>query len=563
MTTEATGRQQLLARWAGQPAQTLLAALGVDPATQLTLPGLLERSVARFADAPAIVTPTTSTSYAELAHRSAAFAHLLAELHPQDGARVALLLPNGPQFVVALHGAARAGAASVLLNSFGTAAEISGCLERSGARLLVTTSRLAPELLEFVRALAGIDSLVSVGLQVYPVGKRIGFIDWVVVLDDDAVLDREPAPERAAVGPEQDAALLFTSGSTGMPKAVLHSHRAICLQSYRYSDLLRLTPDDRLMSLSPYFWSSGLCKSLGAALSSGATLLAMPRFNAESALAFLERERATKLISPVHLDHQMVSHPKFGDLDLSALRGVHRRSPLRDALGITERWSPGGYGLSEMCTLVSSFPADIDPEQVAGSEGWVVPGAEVKVTDPDTEQTVPFGEVGRICVRGDSLMIRYDDQPLPFDEEGFFPTSDLGLLDEEGRLYFRGRADSVIRSGGTNVSPVEVENALTGWHRLRRVAAVAVPHPDRGEVLILCAVPADDTVDEAEVTAYLRTLLSGYKVPRRVVLVDESRLKFTPTHKVDLGHARRIVIHELLDREGDPAWLELLTGALE
>ena len=557
----AEARREPPAVWSGGGVEEVLTAVRVETSDALTVPGLLRRSVELFPGRTAIRTPQGARTFDQLEAASAGLAARLRSMGVASGQRVGILLPNGPEFVSALVAVTACGATAVLLNTFATESETRDCLRRSGAAgLLCSTFALSRDLKSWIAQQAP-ETGVATALD-ESAGMSGG---WMLAIDGiDQFVDMTSDPGATAIHstarprPDDPAVIIFTSGSSGVPKSVVHRHKAVCIQAYRYVGLHGLDESDRLLSFSPYFWSSGLVKSMGAALASGATLLAMPRFNASSALAFIEAARATKLISPVHLDHQMVGDQTFAERDLSALRGVHRRSPLVSALGLETAWSPGGYGLSEMCTLVSSFSADTDPELLAGSEGWVVPGVEVKIAAADSHAPVTFGEIGRICVRGDTLMLGYDDVTTTLDPEGYFITSDMGELDADGRLYFRGRSDSVIRSGGTNVSPMEVENALTGWHRLRRSAVVALPHPDRGQVLVLCAVPSAPAVTEQEVLDYLREQLAGYKIPRRVLLISESEVAYTSTHKVDLRATRTWAIRTLIDEGADPAWIRLL-----
>ncbi|MFC0533397.1 class I adenylate-forming enzyme family protein [Phytohabitans kaempferiae] len=530
----------------------------------LTLPGLLAEAAARYGAADAVVEPGRRITFGQLLDRSAVLAAQLGAIGIRPGDRVGVLVPNGVDFPVALFGVARAGAVAVLMNTFSAGPELESLLARSRAAALVVRTVDAAEP---VRALArdlrtgGPDSRAE-GWQA-AADSRYPHLRSLLTVAETGTHARPPSPgprpsQEVPVGQDDDAVILYTSGTTATPKAVVHRHRSACIQSYRWADLLAMRPGERLLSMSPLFWSSGLVKSLGSALSSGGCLLTMPRFTAEGALDLIERERATTLIAPPHLDQRMINVAGFAQRDLSSLRRVHRRSPLRAALRLTHEWNPGGYGLSETFTLITSFPAEVEPATLRGSEGTVLPGAALRIVDPATGAVAGTDQVGRICVGGVTLMRGYDGMPDALDADGYFPTGDLGRLDHGGRLYFSGRMDSVIRSGGANLSPAEVESALTGWHRIVRSAVVALPHPGHGQVLVLCCTPADPSVTEGEVLDFLRARLARYKVPRRVVLLDEHDFRFTATHKVDLRHARGLAVRRIVATGDDPRWAAML-----
>jgi fatty-acyl-CoA synthase len=551
--------------------QEVADRIGVRPgALPLTLADLLNHSARRYGRAPALLEPERQISYAALRQRSLVLAKALRNAGVDHGDRVALLAPNGIEFVVGLFGIAHAGGVAVLLNALGTRKDLEAAIAVTEPSVLITArddpTEAARELIasRFTPVTGGNTAPIEVTARA--VSSAGDTLRWLVRLQAEShpeVVEIEPVGPDLLVEPDDEAVVLFTSGSTGAPKAVSHSHRAVCVQMHRWGALLGLTTQDRLMSFSPYFWSSGLCKSLGSSLVSGAAVLALARFRPETALQFMAAAGATKLISPLHLDHQLVSDATFADTDLSRLRGVHRRSPLKAALGLSENWSPGGYGMSEMCTLVSSYPATVDPGALANSEGWVLPGVEMCIVDTQTGEKLPPSCSGRIYVRGVTRMRGYVGTQDPFDADGFFPTSDFGRVDRNGRVFFEGRMDSLVRTSGANVAPVEVENSLVGWHRLVRSAAVAVPHPDRGQILVLCAVPARDDVTVDEVTTYIRARLAAYKVPRLVLLFATDELHYTPTHKIDLVQARHLAIQRMRQSVTDPAWAELLDRELE
>ena len=331
------------------------------------------------------------------------------------GDRVGVLLPNGLEWVTATFGSALLGAVPVPMSVLSSLPEQEAAFTLVGARILLAAAEvggrpLAGPLAGAHPRLAGaLDQPVDGGLGALGALGRLvctgAAPDGVERWDDllaagaalpDAAVDRA----RAAAGPAGEAIILFTSGTSGVPKAVVHGHRAPRLQPTVWARMQMIRPDERIFSSYPFCWSSGFARSLVACLSVGACLVTVDHFDPGTVLALMEAEGVTMAVTPPagHLDLRLAEHPDFALRDLSAL--VRPANPtLAEPLGVAQ-WRSTGYGLTETFTLVTASPADHSDHEPPGSAGRVLPGWTIKVTDPDTGQVVPRGTVGQFRRQG-------------------------------------------------------------------------------------------------------------------------------------------------------------------
>jgi acyl-CoA synthetase (AMP-forming)/AMP-acid ligase II len=208
----------------------------------------------------------------------------------------------------------------------------------------------------------------------------------------------------------------------------------------------------------------------------------------------------------------------------------------------------GSYGMSETFTLASSLPAWTPADLRAKTSGKPLPGMQLRIVDVASGQPLAAGESGEIAVKGATFMRGYYKlEPEHFlDEEGFFHTQDGGFMDPDGYLHWKGRLSNLIKTGGANVSPLEIENALGSRSDIKLALAVGVPHPVLGEVIVLCVVPAAGAeLAAGELRSFLRGQLAAYKVPRKVLFFAPKDLQFTGTQKVQVGPLREAALARL------------------
>ena len=388
--------------------------------------------------------------------------------------------------------------------------------------------------------------------SVYVAGEQLdakevqSFAD--LVSSGDRVTESVVLEACGRVKADNDAVIIFTSGTSGSPKAVLHVHQSPLLQFGVWHEQLDIRPNERVFSTYPMCWSAGFAR-LGANFSIGACLVTMKHFDPREAIGLLAKHEVTMITQPgAHLDLRMIEHPTF---DLSQLQSVQRveSKVLADAFRLPGGSGRNGYGLTETFTIVSGRPADGSNWNSAPppNVGRPFPGWSIKIVDPETRAVVARGELGQIAVAGPAIMRGYLGRPSDdlFDSEGYFRTPDLGFIDDDGNLNLSSGIDDLIRSGGMNVSTLEVERELSGFGRVRLVVCIGVPHPSLGQALVACVVPRTSNLIEEDVIAWLRPRLASYKRPRRVVFLLEADFTYTMSRKVRRGHLRDLVVERI------------------
>jgi acyl-CoA synthetase (AMP-forming)/AMP-acid ligase II len=551
--------------------------LGLQPdRDRYTLACLLEDVASRHGDRtalrfqPDVDEPWQSLRYSELQSASRELAKGLIGAGVVKGARVAVLMANRPEWVVAAFAVGLVGGVLVPVNTFATPDERAYILRHSDASLLILQPGLLkrdflaelrgrhPELERFEAgrlrcpALPQLRRLVVLGNETHDDGLQA----WseLVALGHD-VSDELLDATSAEVYPSDEGILIYTSGTTAHPKGVLHRQRAAVIQSWRFAEDMGLSRDDVVLTAQPFFWTAGIAMSLGASLCAGATLIIEETFSAERFLQRIESERVTALHAWPHQEKALGEHPDAGRRDLTSLEKIEFSSPLAPLAGIErDEWGTyGSYGLSETFTLSSSLPASAPAEQRKNTSGRPLPGMSIKIVDIESGEALSEpGAKGEIAVRGVTFMQGYYkvEPELYLADDGYFRTQDGGAFDAQGFLHWSGRLSNLIKTGGANVSPLEIEGALQGMDELSHAQAVGVPHPVLGEVIVLCAVKsAGAKIDEATLRERLRGGLAAYKVPRRVLFFAASELSFTANQKLQVGPLRDLAI-ERLQAEG-------------
>jgi acyl-CoA synthetase (AMP-forming)/AMP-acid ligase II len=540
-------------------------SLQPDPA-RWTLGRFLEDVVQRHGARAAFCFEGRTTSYDDLAREARALARGLIGAGVAKGAHVGLLVANRPEWAIGAFAAGMIGAVVVPIATLATKAERNYVLRHADVSvLLLQRSLRSRDFLEelftehpeleggmsgrlLCPALPQLRRLVCLGSE----RSRGGAESWQELVENgsdvpDALLDAAIAE----LSPSDDGMLIYTSGTTAHPKGVLHLQRAPVIQSWRFAELMGLRADDRVFTAQPFFWTAGIAMSLGATLAAGACLLLQEIFEPASALDLIERERATVITAFPHQEKTLGEHASAAGRDLSSIRLSRFSSPLAKLAGIdADVWGiDASYGLSETFTIAAMLPADTPPSIRRGSSGRALAGNEIAIVDPESGVRLPVGAHGEIAVRGATLMRGYYkvEPEHVFDRDGFFRTQDGGSLDADGHLHWTGRLSGSIKTGGANVSPVELERVLAAYPGLRVAAAVGVPHPTLGEVLVLCAVPlaGAPTPDEAAIQAFVRERLAPYKVPRRVLLFSERDFQYTANQKVQLAPLRELALRRL------------------
>lgn len=480
----------------------------------------LTSSAARFGADAAIVCGDETWTYADLDAASARVAGALVRGGTAPGDRVAVMLPNVPEFAAVYYGALRAGAIVVPMNPLLKEREVAYYLADSGAGVLFAASTVA----EAAHAGAAAN------------GARVTVVDpgaFVAALDEEGPLEQVVERKDA-----DTAVILYTSGTTGRPKGAELTHANLVRNAdLTVRTLLTLTPDDVVFGGLPLFHTFGQTCALNTTIMAGATIALLPRFGAQAALEAIAAQRVTVFAGVPTMYSALLGVPDHRRYDTSSLRVcisggaalpvevLHR---FEDEFGciILE-----GYGLSE----TSPVAAFNHPDRVRkpGSIGTAVEGVEVRVVGLDGEE-VPSGEVGEIAVRGHNIMKGYWKRPDATAEairDGWFLTGDMGRIDEDGCFSIVDRKKDLIIRGGYNVYPREVEEVLYEHPAVAEAAVIGVPHAELGEeVAAVVALASPGAATAEELRDFVKSQVAAYKYPREVRIVDQ--LPKGPTGKI-------------------------------
>lgn len=488
-----------------------------------TLPETLRAQARSRNTHPLLSCDAERISYAEAERRSAALAGRLVELGAAKGTHIGLLYPNGTDFVVGLLAAARIGAVVVPFPTLAPAPELRSQLSHSDVRILLAAEsyrshdyrrRLAEALPDV--DIAGDDPLFS---RHAPQLRRVVF--------DASAPRRIPAileALEADVDGSDPLAIVYTSGSTGAPKGVIHTHAGLLGHQRNLNEIRRLTAEDVLFCNAPFFWIGGFAFALLATILAGSTLLCSNATDPGATLDLLEAEKPTLANGYLSSIGDLASHPSLAGRDLSTLRRGNLYPLLAPAARPADpELRHGMFGLTETGgpVLLSEDHTD-QPEHRRGSFGKPAPGFECRIVD------------GELLVRGRYLMQRYHKRNREdcFDADGWFHTGDLFRTDADGFHYYLGRRDAVIKTAGATVSPAEVERAIA---KLIGVTAYVFGIPDTLRGQSVAAVLVQHAPCDAEqLRQRLKEELSTYKIPRRFTTIPPAEVPLLPSGKVDL-----------------------------
>ena len=510
--------------------------------TSRTVPDLLDEQAARFGEREALVGGNARYSYAQLRDEVRAFAKGLHALGVRKGDHVAILMGNRPEWIVADLAVCALGAVMVAVNTWGTARELCYVLAHSDAKLLIASDHflkydyfaMLAELELVAAALPKLARIVHVGARGYKDSLRFA----EVYARGRAVPDDEIERAGRAIEPRDVCYLLYTSGSTSTPKGVQLQHYALIENMWHIGERMHVTERDRLWLAVSLFWGLGCENALFNLLTHGGCVVLQEHFEAGEALRLIEAERCTLFYGTPNMAQAMAEHPERSARDLASLRSggtVGTPEQIRRVVDLGAREICNIYGLTETYGNCAVTDAAEPLEMRATSVGRPLPGVDLRIVD-ENGRPLAAGEVGEIRVKGYVTVGYYKDEDknrAAFDQDGYFITGDLGLLDEAGRLYFRGRIKEMIKTAGINVAPVEVEEILMAHPAVKLACVTGVPDARRDEViaaLIVCE--AGKTVAEAELLAHCRRALAAYKIPRLVKFVNEADLPLTVTGKL-------------------------------
>ena len=477
----------------------------------------LESAAQQFPDHPAVLTAEDRWSFAELDRAADAAARHLVAQGVGPGSRVAVMTSNRPEFVALVHAVSKVGAAPVLLNSAWKALEVSGAL-----------------------ALTDPVYAVADGPGVALLAEHLG--GAVLDLDDDlatAVFDRTgdaPRPD-VRVRPADDAVLVFSSGTTDLPKAVRHTHASIALATRHWCVALGLGHGDRFQVATPPSHILGLLNLLAAA-AAGATVRLHRRFDLDTELRCIEDDRMTLEMAVAPIALAMANHPDLESYDLSSLRYIMwGATPVTPAVAETVtartgvRWLPA-YGTSEV-PVIAANPVDDPTAWRLEAAGLPVGDVELRVVDLDGGEVLPPGETGEVQVRSASAMAGYlpDEATAAAFADGWYRTGDVGWLEADGWVHLTDRCKEMVKVSGFQVAPAEIEAVLHAQPDVVDCAVFGVPDERAGEVPVAAVqLATGSSTSPEDLELVVADALATYKHLHSVVVVDA--IPRTPSGKV-------------------------------
>ena len=511
------------------------------PATPRTLPAVLRAAASTYADRPAYVEDGSSLTYAELLARVQETARGYVALGLEPGDRVVVWAPNSTEWAVAGLAVSYAGGVLVPANSRYTGHEVADLVRRTHARLAVVADGfLGRTQVSDLLSLPDLDSLAAVirigatdsprrfrspeGEKPTKASRTIRVIEFPDLAGLGSEVSADHVEARAdAVSPEDVADILFTSGTTGRPKGAMSAHRQTIGVADAWAGLGGVNADDRYLVVNPFFHSFGYKIGIVVGLLTGATLYPVATFDLDATMRLIQDEQITVLPGAPTIYQSLLTAPSREQFDLSSLRLAVTGAAVVPVVLIERMRAPGPEGLA-IDTVVTAFgmteavvatmcrPGD-SAETVATTCGSAIPGMEARIS-----------EEGELLLRGEYVMLGYLDDPdatrEAIDGDGWLHTGDIGTLDDAGNLTITDRLKDMYISGGFNVYPAEVEQALMRLEGVNDVAVVGMPDERLGEVGKAYVVRADDSLTPDHVIAFAKERLANFKVPREVEFLE-------------------------------------------
>lgn len=542
----------------------------------VTIPALLDEQAQRYGEREAVVAGTLRLTYKALRDEVRRTAKGLMALGVTRGDHVAILMGNRIEWLLSFLAVQQLGATAAGLNTWATPRELAFAIEHADVTCVIAVERFRradyravlegmqpwaqhfPKLRNVVWLAAEAGAPLATGPAASAAASAAASpapatapmqTTWDAAIAQGAGIDDARIDAAgAAVQGDDIAVLLYTSGSTAAPKGILLQHRYWISNSWHIGERQKVTEHDRLWLAVSLFWSFGSVNAFPNLFSHGGCTVLQEHFDAAEALALIERERCTIFYGTPNMAQALTEHPARAQHDLSSLRSGATIGTPEQIMTIVKLGAASIcniYGLSETYGNCAVIDADEPLDVRIQSVGQPLPGVTARICHHETGQVLPAGEVGEIRVKG-PLFTAYYKEPektrTAYDGNGFFHTGDLGMLDAAGRLYYRGRLKEMVKSGGINIAPIEVEEALMRHPEVRTAYVIGVPHPELDEVLAAIVIPKDGKQPSAEaLTRFCKQELAAYKVPARFRFATDADLPLTTTGKV-----QKMQLHTLL-----------------
>jgi fatty-acyl-CoA synthase len=526
--------------------------------------GMLPAEAARrWGSREALVFKDRRWTYAQFDAEVDRVAKALIRLGVEPGERVAAWITNRPQFLFVFYAVAKVGAVFVPLNTRYRTLDLAYALRQSACATFITVERSGPvDYAEMAKEVLGPAGMDAGGLPHWPAcpdlrrvvvmeqGDVPGACPWSGFMDGAQSVTQEDLQRRAdGVDPDAMALIIYTSGTTGRPKGVMLGHVGVRLMLARAA-ALGLTSSDVCLNNLPLFHIYSLGNIALHSMVTGAKQVLTETFNPEESLRLIESERVTMLSGfDTHYRDLILQKHRLPAVDTSSLRVGHFGAGLENtealAAEIQRELCPtvGAYGMTECWGAISHSFLDATLDQRIKASGYPLPDVELRVIDPQSGQDVPHGTQGEILIRSYTNMLGYFRQPeataQTIDEDGWIHSGDAGILRADGHVRFVGRYKDMLKVGGDNVSPAEVEQLLLQMPGVAEAAVVGCPDPRLHEVVAAFIVAAPGAhVGDRDVDAFCRGKIASFKIPRRVVVIDALPMTLSGKVQKELLRAR-------------------------
>jgi long-chain acyl-CoA synthetase len=469
----------------------------------------------------------------------------LAARGVEPGHRVALLMPNCPQFVISYLAVLRLGATAMLLNPLNVERELIFKFQDSGAKAVIALDLLSQRVSN-IRKQIDLDLVVYTGLQdflpfpknlLYPIKRALDkSLPKPVIGRDKAtwsfkgLLALKAQAPSVKIDPESMAALIYSGGTTGISKGIMLSHRALIANLSQAHAWVNMDQDDSLLAVLPLFHGFGMSVCMNAPLAQGGTVTLLPRFEAGEVLKTIDKARPSIFAGVPTMFIALKESPEIDKCDLKSLRGIFvGAAPLPQAVQREFEKRTGaqlieGYGLTEAVTAISCNP--LRGAKKPGTIGIPFPDVQWRIMDLDTgTREMPTGEAGEIVLRGPDLMTGYLNQPeltARTIRDGWLFTGDIGVMDADGFITIVDRKKDLVIVSGFNVFPSEIDEVLHQHPAVAEAVAVGLPHPTKGEFIkAFVVLKKGQSATPYEIKAFCKQNLSAYMVPREVEIRAE------------------------------------------
>jgi fatty-acyl-CoA synthase len=512
-----------------------------------TLSDLWEIAVQRYSDNEIVVSGGSRFTYKEMDEQISMLARGLLGLGIKRGDKIAIWMPNNVDWLLAEFAVIKAGATMVPLSTRFKSYDLEYILKQSDSVAILSAGRLGK--IDFHKILTEVCPELEHSEPGELRSGKVPILKTVVIFDDeprpgcfsaDQVMrmGKETASDEISLRhaealPQDVVNIPYTSGTTGFPKGVMTTHEQYLGQTVCFRERLGIREKDRFVAIAPFFANFGNYFGILLPVMVGGCSIMIEAYDPALAIKLIEQERATHFSGTPTMYSDILHHPDFAGTDITTLRTAMTGAAPAPVQMVKDVYSKmgvevlcNGYGMTENSGCTTMTKRGDPPEVLAETTGQPFPGVSICIKDPNTQKTLGQRQVGELCTKGWIVMKGYykmeRETEKCFDEEGWFHTGDLGMLDEQGNFVITGRLKEMYISGGFNVYPAEVENFLYSLPGIEQVAIVGVPDQRMGEVgMAFVVAKPDHRLSEEQIISHCKGRIAGYKVPRYVVFVDQ------------------------------------------